>query len=129
MDTPSALSILFLVMLLQVKHAVIDGPLQHQWMVADKGAYGRPGGLAHAALHGAGSLVALIVFGVGAMPSLMLAAADTVVHYHIDYTKEKLVRGKGWTSGQPYFWWIFMADQMAHHLGYLAMAAAVAAWI
>jgi hypothetical protein len=128
MDTPSALSILILVALLQVKHALVDGPLQRRWMVADKGAYGRPGGLVHAALQGAGSLAALVVFGVGAMPSLLLAAADAVVHYHIDYTKEKLVRGKGWTTSQPHFWWVFMADQLAHHLCYLAIAAAVATW-
>ena len=120
----TALGILILVLLLQLKHSVCDGPLQTPRMVAE-GRYGLRGGLAHAGLHGLGSLLALFLFGLPAWLVLLLAAADSVIHYHIDFLKETLVRTKGWTTSDSYFWWTLAADQTLHHLTYIAMAAAV----
>ena len=117
--------ILLLLVFLQVKHALCDGPLQSLWMIEEKGHYGRRGGLIHAAIHGAGSLAALLLFGVAAVPALALAAADLVVHYHIDFAKESLVRRRGWTQDRSAFWWALMADQMCHQFTYLALAYAL----
>ena len=127
MTEPSTLSILFLLLLLQIKHAVFDGPLQRDWMLRDKGYYGKWGGIAHAGLHGLGSACALLLAGISFGLSLGLAVLDTVVHYHVDFAKETLVRYKGWTADQSHFWWALTADQMCHQLTYLAMAAAVSA--
>jgi hypothetical protein len=121
MGSVSAYGILALLALLQVKHAIGDGPLQTSRMVHEKGFYGLRGGLLHAAVHGAGTLLALLVFGL----ALALAAAEAVVHYHVDFFKESLARRKGWTQDKPVFWWALMADQMIHQLTYLAIAFAV----
>lgn len=120
----TALAVLGLLALLQFKHAICDGPLQTLWMLKEKGIYGKPGGLAHSGIHGAGSLVMLLVFGMGLLPSLLLAAADAIVHYHVDYAKETVVRMKHWSPEKPYFWWALTADQMLHHFTYVGMAAA-----
>lgn len=121
MGSVSAYGILALLALLQVKHAIGDGPLQTSRMVHEKGFYGLRGGLLHAAVHDAGTLLALLVFGL----ALALAAAEAVVHYHVDFFKESLARRKGWTQDKPVFWWALMADQMIHQLTYLAIAFAV----
>ena len=118
--------ILLLLALLQVKHAICDGPLQTLRMVKEKGVYGRRGGFEHAAIHGVGSLIVLVVFGIAFLPALLLAAAETIVHYHIDFTKESISRRRGWTTDDPQFWWALMVDQMFHQFTYLAMAYAVA---
>ena len=125
MEGVSPTGILLLLALLQVKHALCDGPLQTRWMVEQKGGYGRPGGLAHAGLPGAGSFLALLVFGMAALPSLLLAAGDMLVHYHADYAKERLNRRNGWSTQTPAFWWLMMGDQLIHQLTYLALAYAV----
>lgn len=125
MDVPSTLEILMLLLLLQVKHAVFDGPMQLEWMLREKGFYGKRGGIAHASLHGLGTLAVLLVPGCDYELALGLAVFDAVVHYHVDFAKESLVRRNGWTAAQSYFWWALTADQMLHQFTYLAMAAAV----
>jgi hypothetical protein len=128
MATPTALGMLGLLLLFQVKHAVFDGPLQLGWMVKQKGFYGRPGGLIHAGLHGIGSFAVLLIFGIPAMLAIALSATDAVVHYHVDFGKETVVRRNGWTPGVPQFWWALTTDQMFHQVTYLALAAAVLRW-
>lgn len=125
METISPEGILLLLVLFQVKHALGDGPLQTSRMVKEKGFYGQAGGFYHAGIHGVGSFLALLVFGLGMIPALLLGAAEAVVHYHIDYSKETLARRNGWTQDKPAFWWALMGDQMMHQLTYLAIAFAV----
>ncbi len=127
MAEPSTLSILFLLLVLQVKHAVFDGPLQRQWMLREKGYYGKRGGIVHACLHGLGSAAALFLADISFGLLLGLAVLDAVVHYHVDFAKETLVRSRGWSAEQSYFWWALTVDQMTHQFTYLAMAAAVVA--
>ena len=128
MAVPSALGILYLLLLLQVKHAVIDGPLQTRWMLAGKGVNGAAPGFAHAGAHAAGTLVALSLFGGPFGAGVVLAALDGFVHYHTDYFKEAAVRRRGWTTKNTEFWWIMAADQLTHHLTYIAVAALVVVW-
>ena len=125
METPTALGILVLMFMLQAKHAVCDGPFQRLWMLKDKGFYGRTGGLVHAAIHGAGSLAVLVIFGIAAPLAAALAIADAVLHYHIDFIKETVVRQHRWAFDQPFFWWALTVDQMLHQFTYVALAAAV----
>ena len=117
--------ILLVLLLLQVKHAVFDGPLQRQWMLREKGFYGKRGGLAHAGLHGLGTFMALAILAQGLGLSLLLAAFDAAIHYHVDFIKETIVRRYRWTSVDNYFWWALSADQMFHQFTYLAIAAAI----
>jgi Protein of unknown function (DUF3307) len=128
MEINPTLGILFLLMLLQIKHALADGPLQLQWMLIEKASYGRIGGLVHAGIHGAGSLAALWLYGVSTGPAVALAVADGIIHYHVDFAKESIVRRKRWTPRDTYFWWSLAADQTLHHFTYLAMAAIVTLW-
>jgi hypothetical protein len=125
METITPQSILLLLALFQIKHALCDGPFQTIRMVKEKGYYGKLGGIQHATIHGWGSFVALFLFGVPLVTSLVLAAIDTVIHYHVDFIKESLVRLKRWTLDKSAFWWALMIDQLMHQLTYLALASVV----
>ncbi len=129
METTLAFAALIQLALLQVKHAIFDGPLQHSWMLREKGFYGKPGGIVHAGLHGLGTFAALGILGVDIFPMLALAAADAFIHYHVDYIKETMVRRNGWTVEQPYFWWALSTDQLIHQFTYLGIAAALVMWV
>jgi hypothetical protein len=118
-------AVLVLILLLQIKHFICDGPLQTKAMVDGKSIYGNRLGLLHAGLHGLGSLVALAWFGLSWKLVFTLAIADMVIHYHIDFTKENIVRSRGWTTITREFWWALATDQFLHHLTYLALAAVI----
>ena len=111
--------ILLLVAVLQVKHFICDGPLQTRAMVESKGHYGRPLGLLHAFIHGVGTVLVLAGFGFATATVLLLSLLDFAIHYHVDFTKENVVRKAGWTPAQGPFWWALSADQTAHQLTYL----------
>ena len=115
-------SVLLLLVLFQMKHFICDGPLQTAEMVRDKGHYGRPRGILHASIHGAGTLCVLLVFGAPALGAVLLALLDFAVHYHVDFTKEQIVRRAGWTTAVAKFWWALSADQAIHQLTYLFLA-------
>jgi hypothetical protein len=51
-----------------------------------------------------------------------LALVDFVVHYHVDYSKENIVKKMRWTVKDGPFWWALSADQMLHQFTYLALA-------
>jgi hypothetical protein len=103
----------------QLKHFICDGPLQTLRMVLDKSHYGRPLGVLHAAIHGVGTLIVLLVAGTGS--AIILALADFVIHYHIDFTKENVVKRMGWNTSNGPFWWALSADQGLHQLTYLGL--------
>ena len=117
--------VLFLILLLQIKHFICDGPLQTKAMVDGKAIYGNRLGLLHASIHGLGTIAALAWFGLDGTLVFVLAVADMVVHYHIDFAKENIVKIKGWTTAVREFWWALATDQFLHHLTYLAIAAII----
>ena len=119
METASLEHILLLVAALQVKHFICDGPLQTRAMVEAKGRYGRFGGLLHSFIHAVGTALVLAGFGFSALTALLLGLLDLAIHYHVDFTKENVVRKAGWTPAQAPFWWALSADQTAHQLTYL----------
>lgn len=116
------IDVLLLLVLFQAKHFICDGPLQTGAMVRDKGHYGRPLGIVHAAIHGAGTLCTLLIFGTSTLLAVKLAVLDFAIHYHVDFSKEQIVRRAGWTTTVPQFWWALSADQMMHQLTYLFLA-------
>ncbi len=125
--SPSLL--LGLMLALQVKHFICDGPLQTRAMVEGKRVYGEPMGLLHAGIHLVGTLLVLVVFGLPLWFVAAFAGAEAILHYHIDFTKERIVKGAAWTFTDAYFWWAFTGDQVLHHMTYLAIAAAAIALV
>jgi hypothetical protein len=123
MDPISAYGVLMLVAGLQIKHMVFDGPAQTRWMLAEKGIYGATGGLVHSGNHLIGSLVVLLVLGFPWLTAMVIAAGDGVIHYHIDFFKEQIVKARKLTPADQGFWWTLAIDQSLHHMTYIAMVA------
>ena len=127
MTAPEPLALLAVLAGLQVKHLLFDFVFQGDWQLRNKGRYGHPGGLAHAGLHGLGTLGVLLPAGlvlpVGAALALALAALEAVVHYHIDWIKAQVSARLGLTPDRPGYWAAMGLDQAAHQLTYLGLAA------
>ena len=113
-----------LLALLLVKHFVGDFVLQTKWQVHQKGIYGAPGGLVHSGIHVAGTLVALIALMTPVSLIVPVLIAEFVIHYHIDWGKERIVRRFGWREGAR-FWNAMGFDQLLHGLTYLAIVVYV----
>ena len=104
-----------------IKHFICDFPLQaNPWMYRNKGTYMHPGGIAHAGLHGIGSLLVLAPF-IGSA-ALIYAAIDMLIHYHIDWVKMNLTRRHDLQPDNSEWFWILLGlDQWLHHLTYFAI--------
>ena len=105
------------------KHFFCDFPLQGPYHYLNKGTYGHPGGIQHAAIHSLGTFIALCLFVNDPWVLAGLCWLDLFVHYHIDWAKIKINKRYGWTATtSEYFWWLLGADQLLHALTYLFMA-------
>ncbi|SFV38908.1 DUF3307 domain-containing protein [Hyphomicrobium facile] len=107
---------------LLVKHAIADFILQTDQIFRQKGSYGAPGGLWHALIHILLTAPVFLLFpGGGPGLAAVLLGGEFVLHYHIDWTKEQIVRREGWTPKDKYFWWALGIDQLLHGLTYVAI--------
>jgi len=105
--------------LLFVKHFLADFVWQTNAMIAEKGQYGKWGGIAHSGLQGALTYVILLhVLNIQAC--VMLAVFDALTHYHIEWAKMNIARGLS-VSDQQYWFWVGL-DQLLHSIVYLAIA-------
>lgn len=116
--------IFWVLVFLAVKHWIADFVLQFEYMVEQKGTYGRRGGLDHAVMHGIGTAVVMAVcLQVSSIwPAVILGLLDAVAHYHIDYVKAR------WGTKNPNeqrFWIELGADQLAHWLFYIWLVWAI----
>ena len=107
--------------LLFIKHFICDFPLQaNPWMYRNKGTYLHLGGIAHAGIHGLGTLLVLAPF-IGSL-SVLYAAIDMLVHYHIDWAKMNVSKRY---DLQPHngerFWILLGFDQLLHHITYFVI--------
>ncbi len=121
--TDPGAAVLAVMLILTLKHFVCDYPLQTPYMLRNKGKYGHPGGILHAGIHAAASTLAFLVITPPLAVGALLVAAEFMIHYHIDWTKESMVRRRGWTTADTPYWMALGADQMGHHLTYIGMAA------
>jgi hypothetical protein len=121
MDSHLLVTALLFAAALMVKHIICDGPLQTLAMVRAKSHYGRPLGLLHAGIHVAGTFLICMFFGLGLQAAALLAVLDGVLHYHVDFGKENLVRHKAWSTTDGPYWWAMTTDQALHHLTYLLL--------
>ena len=107
---------------LLVKHLFADFLLQTETQRRTKGDYGASGGLTHALTHiilTAPVFFFLPAIGPGAIAVLL--AGEFALHYHIDWTKEQLLRRNNWSLTDYAFWWALGVDQLAHGLTYVAL--------
>jgi hypothetical protein len=118
--------VLAALLILQFKHFIADFVLQTPYQFLNKGKYGHPGGVIHAAIHALGSIIAFLVI----RPSLALGAAivigEFIAHYHIDWLKERTVKVNQWVFPQSEFWWTFGADQALHQVTYVVIVGTLA---
>lgn len=113
---------LLLLLALQVKHVICDGPLQTLQMVRDKSVYLKPLGVVHALIHCASSFIILMFAGMPLVLALQLVLLEFVLHYHIDFIKEKFVKHFDWYHSDGPFWWALIVDQTLHHMTYVLLA-------
>ena len=107
---------------LLVKHAVADFLLQTEFQRHGKGSYGALGGLTHGLTHIVSTApVFWLLPPVPLAVAALLLAGEFAVHYHLDWTKEQLVRANGWTPKDTGFWWSLGLDQLMHGLTYVAL--------
>jgi hypothetical protein len=114
-------SALVLLLMLFTKHFIVDFPFQVAYQYKNKGTYGHPGGLLHAFLHAVGTY-AVLFWTPYLYLALILAIADGVIHYHIDWAKMNLNAKLGWgPTTHEQFWWLLGFDQYLHALTYLSI--------
>ncbi|MCB1359678.1 MAG: DUF3307 domain-containing protein [Rhodobacteraceae bacterium] len=114
--------ILTLLVALQVKHLLADYVLQGPYMFRNKGRYGHPGGLLHAGLHALLTAAILLLAGGLAWVSVGIAAVELLIHYHVDWAKERIGQRLKLTPATRGFWSLHGLDQLVHHLTYVAIA-------
>jgi hypothetical protein len=120
------MSLFYLLIALQLKHFIIDFPLQTKYQWSNKGKYGHLGGILHAALHGLGTFGILWYFTDGVVMAALLGFLDMVIHYHIDWAKVRLNAKMGWgPTTHPQFWVLLGLDQLLHQLTYIAIVFAL----
>lgn len=114
---------LFFILLVgfEVKHYVADYFLQPAWMLGGKGDFHQLGGYAHAGVHVALSAVVLLLAGTPPLTLGLLAIAEYVVHYALDYAKIHYSRGVRINTSPRRFWALHGVDQLTHQLTYAAM--------
>lgn len=108
------------------KHFIIDFLLQRPYQYLNKGIYGHPGGILHAALHGAGTYLIILIWMVCnpelSATYLLLAFADAVIHYNVDWSKVNICKKYNLTpTNSEYYWWILGLDQLLHYLTYVGI--------
>jgi hypothetical protein len=107
---------------LLIKHTVADFYLQSEAQWRQKGTYGALGGITHALTHILLTVPLFFLFpGGSARLAAGILAVEFVVHYHIDWVKEQVIRREGWTTKDSMFWWALGTDQLLHGLTYVAI--------
>jgi len=117
------MSVIFCLLLLQIKHYLADFRLQTPQQIATKGKYGNLVGLGHTLEHTLGTTIVLLPF-LWSHPVLLLGCSifDTLIHYHTDYAK---MRYGVKDISQQKFWWQLGLDKLVHQLTYVAIASVV----
>lgn len=116
------LSVIYLLVLFQIKHFLADFPLQGTYMLGKFKAKGWVLPLAcHTGVHALFTFLIVAVFTHSLKYSLILAALDFTVHFVVDRIKAN-PNGLGkFKPTDKYFWWALGADQMMHHLTHYAI--------
>lgn len=120
MNEPAHIA-LIAVLILLVKHLVFDFFLQAAYQYRNKGTYGHPGGILHAGLHAIGTAALFFYVTPAAALGTAILLGEYIVHYHVDWTKEQLVKRWQLTPQDAVFWWTLGVDQFLHGATYVAI--------
>lgn len=118
--------ILLAMTVLLVKHTIADFFLQNGFQHANKGRYAHPGGLLHAAIHVALTLPVFVILPASPELMIVILAGEFLLHYHVDWLKARITKGRGWLPTQAVFWYAFGTDQLIHLLTYVTIVAILA---
>jgi hypothetical protein len=124
--TNSSAALIAVFTILQIKNIVFDYVVQTPYQFLNKGKYGHPGGIIHAGLQALGTLLAFFAITPSLGVGIAIIVGEFIVHYHIDWTKERWLRAGGYTTSDGAYWRIYGTDQLAHQLTYVAIAAILA---
>lgn len=120
MQHPAHIALLAILILL-VKHLVFDFFLQTAYQYRNKGIYGHPGGILHAGLHVFGTAFLFLYLTPAAALGTAILVGEYIVHYHIDWAKEQIVKRRVLTAHDAPFWWALGVDQFLHGATYVAI--------
>lgn len=110
--------------ILAVKHTIADYFLQTAYQYRNKGTYGHPGGILHSGIHIALTPSVFLVLPAASLAqAIAILAGEFVVHYHLDWSKEQLIKRNHLAQTDPWFWHLFGLDQLGHSLTYVAIIA------
>ena len=116
------MDLLFLLLLLQIKHCYADFVMQTYIQTVKKGVWLDPTGVSHTTDHMICTLIAMLVFSffvpVSAIAIILVTFIEGVVHYLVDYSKVKYGCKD---NTKPIFWTQFGLDQLAHQVTYIWM--------
>jgi len=111
---------------LTTKHVIFDFFFQTSYQWKNKGIYGHPGGLLHAGLHAMGTCAVFLVLTSSAALATAIVVGEFLVHYHIDWAKERVGRRMKWGFEQNGYWRAMGVDQWLHQLTYLGIVGVLA---
>jgi len=116
------MELIFLLLLLQIKHCYADFVMQTYIQTVKKGVWLDPTGISHTTDHMICTLVAMLIFSffvpVSAFAIILVTLIEGVVHYLVDYGKVKYGCKD---NTKPAFWTQFGLDQLAHQVTYIWM--------
>ena len=115
------LVMMFVLILLQIKHWYVDFVDQTEEEIQHKGIYLDWIGIKHSVKHGVSTFVILwaVLGWVETDLAFALATVDFLLHYHIDWCKMNYGNRDIRT---PQFWNHLGLDQMAHQIVYIIIA-------
>ena len=115
------LVMMFVLILLQIKHWYVDFVNQTEEEIQHKGIYLDWIGIRHSVKHGVATFVILwaVLGWVETDLAFALATVDFLLHYHIDWFKMNYGNRDIRT---PQFWNHLGLDQMAHQIVYIIIA-------
>ena len=116
--------ILVAFLFLNIKHFVCDFPFQSDYQVRTKRIYGHPGGIWHSGLHALATMPVFLLLKPAFGVAFVIVAAEFVLHYHIDWVKDRVVTKYDWQPKDRSYWHAFGADQLLHNLTYVGVVAA-----
>ena len=113
------IEVILLMLLLQVKHLIVDWLYQPKYEWSNKGTYGHWGGVQHALKNAVGTGACFLLF-VSPVLAVMVMLIDFFIHYHVDWAKMNINQVNGWGPlTHEEFWWLTGGDQFLHQITYL----------
>src|ERR1700753_3976365 len=96
--------VLLALLAFQVKHLLCDFVFQTKFQVSNKGFYGHSGGFIHAGFHVLFSIPVLLLLTRSPMVIAIVFVCEFLVHYHIDWMKERTERVRKWSPQDNIYW-------------------------